>query len=147
MSYLSRKKQKMLKKFNNILIIDDDQVNNFIVSSTLKKLQISEHIDAVLNGLEGIHYLIDKSKSAPEMIPQLIILDINMSVMDGWEFLEEFEKFEEEFKSNINIYMVSSSVYEEDIQRSKTFASVKDFISKPLLEETILQIYNKHFNE
>ena len=137
----------MHKKFNNILIIDDDQVNNFIVTSTLKKLQIAEHIDAVLNGLEGINYLVDKEKSEPNLIPQLIILDINMGVMDGWEFLEEFEKFDEALKSKIIIYMVSSSVYEEDIQRSKSYPSVISFISKPLLEDTILGIYRNHFQE
>ena len=63
-----------------------------------------------------------------------------MPVMDGWDFLEEFEKFDEEHKSQMFIYMVSSSVYNEDIERSKKYPSVKVFISKPLVKERIAEI-------
>ncbi len=132
----------MSKKINNILLVDDDTVNNFIVVNTLNKLDITDNVDSVLNGLEGIEYLKAKIEYNKALIPSVIFLDINMPVMDGWEFLEEFELLPEEVKDNCNIYMVSSSVYEDDIAKSRQYKSVKDFISKPLMRDKILEIYN-----
>lgn len=132
----------MSKKINNILLIDDDTVNNFIVINTLNKLEITENVDSVLNGLEGIEYLKSKISSNKELIPSVIFLDINMPIMDGWEFLQEFELLPEEVKNQCSIYMVSSSVYEDDISKSKQYKSVKDFISKPLMRDKIMEIYN-----
>ncbi len=132
----------MSKKINNILLVDDDTVNNFIVINTLNKLDITEHVDSVLNGLDGIEYLKSKIESNLELIPSVIFLDINMPIMDGWEFLHEFKSFPEDIKNRCNIYMVSSSVYEDDIAKSKQYKSVKDFISKPLMRDKIMEIYH-----
>jgi CheY-like chemotaxis protein len=123
----------MSKKINNILLIDDDTVNNFIVINTLNKLDITENVDCVLNGLDGIEYLKSKIESNKDLIPSVIFLDINMPIMDGWDFLQEFELLPEEIKNHCDIYMVSSSVYEDDISKSKQYKYVKDFISKPLI--------------
>lgn len=134
----------MSKKINNILLIDDDAVNNFIVINTLKRLDIADKITAATNGLEAIDLIKSYISDNQNDLPKIIFLDINMPIMDGWEFLEEFEKLDSEIKSQIYIYMVSSSVYEDDISRSKTYQSVTDFISKPLIQEKILEIYRNH---
>lgn len=134
----------MSKKINNILLVDDDTVNNFIVINTLNKLDITENVDSVLNGADGIEYIKNMIDNNPQLIPSIIFLDINMPVMDGWEFLEEFEKFAEDIKKQCKIYMVSSSVYEDDISKSKHYSSVIDFISKPLMREKIMDIYNEY---
>ncbi len=133
----------MAKKINNILLVDDDTVNNFIVINTLNKLEITENVDCVLNGLDGIEYLKSKYATAKELIPTVIFLDINMPIMDGWEFMQEFELLPDEIKNQCKIYMVSSSVYEDDITKSKQYTLVKDFISKPLMRDKIMQIYNE----
>lgn len=134
----------MSKKINNILLVDDDTVNNFIVINTINKLDITENVDSVLNGSDGIEYIKNMIDNNPQLIPSIIFLDINMPVMDGWEFLEEFEKFAEDIKKQCKIYMVSSSVYEDDISKSKQYSSVIDFISKPLMREKIMDIYNEY---
>lgn len=134
----------MSKKINNILLVDDDTVNNFIVINTLNKLDITENVDSVLNGADGIEYIKNMIDNNRQLIPSIIFLDINMPVMDGWEFLEEFEKFAEDIKKQCKIYMVSSSVYEDDISKSKHYSSVIDFISKPLMREKIMDIYNEY---
>lgn len=133
----------MSKKINNILLVDDDTVNNFIVINTLNKLDITENIDSVLNGADGIEYIKTKFENDKSRLPSLIFLDINMPIMDGWEFLEKFEEFSEEIKKSCKIYMVSSSVYEDDIAKSKQYTSVKDFVSKPLMRDKILEIYSE----
>lgn len=129
-----------MEKLRSVLLIDDDHINNFIVVSKLKHLNLVTNINCVENGRQGIEFIAKSINEGPDNLPQLIFLDINMPVMDGWDFLEEFEKFDEEHKSQMFIYMVSSSVYNEDIERSKKYPSVKVFISKPLVKERIAEI-------
>ena len=72
--------------------------------------------------------------------PTVLFLDINMPTLTGWEFLEEYEKFSEEVKSQINIYILSSSVDLRDKDKEKGNKYIKGFISKPLDHETILSV-------
>lgn len=129
-----------MEKLRSVLLIDDDHINNFIVISKLKNLQLVEHINCVENGHQGIDFIKKCIVEDADKLPQLIFLDINMPVMDGWDFLNEFEKFDEIHTSKMHVYMVSSSVYSEDINRSKKYPSIKVFISKPLVKEKIEEI-------
>lgn len=129
-----------MKKLKSILLIDDDNINNFIVVSKLKSIQLVENINFVENGKEGLSFILKCVENDPENLPGIIFLDINMPIMDGWEFLAEFDKIPIEYTSKMHIYMVSSSVYSEDIEKSKQYSSVKMFISKPLVRERIEQI-------
>lgn len=129
-----------MKKLQSILLIDDDHINNFIVVSKLKSISLVENIHCVENGDEALSFIKNCIESDVNDIPYLIFLDINMPVMDGWEFLTEFEKLDAKNLSKMHIYMVSSSVYTEDIERSKQYPSVKMFISKPLVKEKIEEI-------
>ncbi len=129
-----------MKKLKSILLIDDDNINNFIVVSKLKSIQLVEEINYVENGKTALDFINKCIAENAENLPALIFLDINMPVMDGWEFLEEFDKLPTEYTSRMYIYMVSSSVYNEDIEKSKQYPNVKMFISKPLVREKIEQI-------
>lgn len=123
-----------------ILLIDDDTVNNYIVISTLKRCGISIPVKVCLNGAEGISYLKQVIEQDISSFPDIILLDINMPVMDGWEFLEAYEQLIHPHAGTSLIYMVSSSVYNDDIQRSKQYRSVKNFISKPLSREKMTHL-------
>ena len=79
-----------------------------------------------------------------ELIPGVILLDLNMTINDGLDFLEAFKKFKETLKCIIKIFIVSYSVYEKDLIRSKKSASVKGFISMPLSPDIIRVINNAH---
>ncbi len=74
-----------MEKFYNILIIDDDQVNNFLFSRMVQAVGISEKAEAVTSGKQGLVLLEEKIASG-EPLPQVIFLDINMPLMNGWEF-------------------------------------------------------------
>lgn len=128
-----------MEKLKKILLIDDDTINNFIVINKLKNIGLVENTVSVLNGQEGIDYL-QKCILENSDFPELILLDINMPILDGWGFLEEFSKIEKTYQNKTSIYMVSSSVYNEDIERSKKYSSIKMFISKPLVRERLNEI-------
>ncbi len=128
-----------MSKLKKILLIDDDTINNFIVINKLNNIALSLDAVSVLNGREGLDYL---NKCILENLdfPELILLDINMPVLDGWGFLDEFEKLEKNYQQKTAIYMVSSSVYIEDIEKAKEYSQIKQFISKPLSKDKLTDI-------
>jgi CheY-like chemotaxis protein len=116
-----------------ILLVDDDQLNNLINTRIITKFS-DYTVDSFTSGKAGLMYLHD---CEPELFPEIIFLDINMPVMDGWDFLEEFQKFPETLTQNCSIIMLTSSIDITDIEKSKRFKSVRDFMSKPLTLESL----------
>jgi CheY-like chemotaxis protein len=125
----------------NIFLIDDDPIFVFltrkIISSTASTSEITEFSD----GQTAIDFLSDSANS-PGLLPDIIFLDLSMPVMDGWQFLKEFVLLEPGLKKKITLYIVSSSISPHEVERSKTFEVVSDFLIKPLEEEKIAEIIN-----
>jgi CheY-like chemotaxis protein len=125
----------------NIFLIDDDPIFVFltrkIISSTATTSEISEFSD----GQTAIDFL-NAIANSPELLPDIIFLDLSMPVMDGWQFLQEYILLEPRLKKRITLYIVSSSISPHDVERSKTFQVVSDFLIKPLEEEKIAEIIN-----
>jgi CheY-like chemotaxis protein len=124
----------------HILIIDDDEINNFIAAKLIDKLPPKAKVSTCINGQEGINFVKNKLNNQEEF-PDIIFLDINMPLMNGWEFLEEYELFKNQIKKKVTINMLSSSVYNDDIIKAKTFTTVNKFISKPLTVDKIRDLY------
>ncbi|MBD3748039.1 MAG: response regulator [Sphingobacteriales bacterium] len=131
----------MTKENLQILIIDDDEINNFIAARLIGKIPPKAVVNTCLNGQIGLDFVKSKLQNQEEM-PDIIFLDINMPVMNGWEFLEEFEKIRAQINKKISINMLSSSVYNDDINKAETFHIVNKFISKPLTVNKIQDLYN-----
>ena len=123
--------------------MDDDNINNFINERLIKKLAISYEVNIVVNGEEALDFLKQKM-SSPEFIPDLILLDINMPVMDGFEFLKEYENLMLPNKEKVVITMLTTSTNPGDMARFNK-AQVSGFVNKPLTEPKILDIMKKHF--
>jgi CheY-like chemotaxis protein len=123
-------------EYINVLIVDDDEINNFIAAKLIKKVNNNSSVQTSLNGLEGINYIKSLLNDQDKM-PDVIFLDINMPIMNGWEFLDEYENIKASLSKETSIYMLSSSVYNDDIKKSETYSSVKRFISKPLTLEKL----------
>lgn len=119
-------------KFTDIVLIEDDPVDTFIAQQLLKKS--CDNVKAYKNGRLAIDSLLEM-----ENMPELILLDINMPDMNGFEFLEEFEKLPIEMKSCTTIYMLSSSDDKRDVDKALKYESVKKFITKPLNLDSILR--------
>lgn len=122
-----------------IFIIDDDALFVFLTKKMIGKLDPSAVITEFKDGLEGIDYL-KKIDGSEELLPHFIFLDLNMPVMDGWEFLDEFKKTWPIWTKNPKLYIFSSSISPFDIERAKDLAVVSDFIVKPLTPDKFLSI-------
>jgi CheY-like chemotaxis protein len=126
-----------MKKIPLTYIIDDDNIFTFVLKKILERNDSFQEIIDFKNGQNVIDLLRKKNQK----IPNIILLDINMPVIDGWQFLEELEKLP--IKEKLNIFIMSSSIDATDIQKSKSFSMVKDFISKPINNDKLIQILEK----
>ena len=115
----------------NICIVDDDDIYQFTVMKTLKSLELVKNIIVFSDGEEAINFMLDNINKESEL-PDVIFLDINMPIMDGFQFMEEYVKLKPKVGKNIIIYMVSSSVDPIDIEKAKNISAISDYIIKPM---------------
>jgi CheY-like chemotaxis protein len=139
----------MKKKLNTILLIEDNAMTNFLNKRLIDKLEITENLFIAENGQEGIDYLTHKGKFSENGTifprPDLILLDINMPVMDGWEFLNEYKNLPPDQKCEVLIVMLTTSPNPDDEEKALSTEEIGDFIRKPLTKEILENILNKYF--
>jgi CheY-like chemotaxis protein len=114
----------------NIFLVDDDRIYQFTARKTLESMGLASQVSIFSDGEEAIEFIRQHLKDA-NSLPDVIFLDINMPLMYGWEFIDEFEKLDLNGKK-VSVYMVSSSVDETDLKKSKEHAIIKDYIIKPV---------------
>lgn len=120
-----------------ICIIDDDPIYQFLINKIIGNSKANHEVLFFKNGKEALDYFtLDPDKNLPE----IILLDLEMPVMDGWDFLREIDKFHTE---NTAIYIVSSSVSDEDKEKAKAFPKIKGHFSKPINSNKIEEITKK----
>jgi CheY-like chemotaxis protein len=125
----------------SILLVDDDEINNFISIKLIKKALTTTEIVACLNGKFAIEQLIEMQRKGLDKLPDFILLDINMPVMNGWEFLDEYKRLSIDPLGKTKIFIISSSVFSNDINKARSYPLVKSFISKPLSVEKIKEMF------
>nr|WKN37100.1 response regulator [Tunicatimonas sp. TK19036] len=126
------------------MLIDDDEITNFINEQLISEMGITQEILIAKNGKEGITLVEDRCKIRNHNCPQLILLDINMPVMNGFEFLEQYQQLDLPSSQSIILIMLTSSDNKKDIERIK-LSNVIDYLSKPLTVEKLTSVMNKHF--
>ena len=126
----------------SVLLVDDDEINNFISIKLIKKALLNTEIMACLNGRFAIDQLVELQRKNADKLPDYILLDINMPIMNGWEFLDEFERLNLDQAGKCKIYIISSSVFSNDINKARSYPLVKDFISKPLNVDKITELFS-----
>jgi len=127
------------------MLIDDDEANNYLNKRTIEKLDCTEHIEVAKNGMIAMEQ-IKKGIKMEQCMPKLIFLDLNMPVMDGWEFLEEFNKLEFALREMTKIVILTTSLNPADRAKAENIKEVSGFINKPLRESFVKQILKEHFS-
>lgn len=132
-----------MNKLNCILLVDDDPATNFVNEITIQKAGAADSIVKAKNGLEALDY-IQSVADAPQDAPALILLDINMPAMNGWEFLEEYSKLKDITPAPV-IVMLTTSLNPDDKLKADKITQIKGFENKPLTKEALEKIYEKFF--
>ena len=139
-----------MKKFNSILLIDDDTATNDFHKIIIKLADVTHNIHAVESGQEGLDYLASKgdyhAKENVHPKPDLIFLDINMPAMNGFEFIEEYKKMPEDQKGLHLIVMLTSSLNPDDKETAEKLSDIKEYLSKPLTKENVLKIRDQYLS-
>lgn len=129
-------------KFSTVMLIDDSEIDNFINQKMIEGCNIAEKIyihtssKSALEFLKNIERTSDVTKN---LIPEIIFLDINMPIMDGFQFLDEFDKLSESFKS-VKVVMLTTSINPSDIERSSKNKYIIKYINKPLTQEILASL-------
>jgi CheY-like chemotaxis protein len=121
-------------------LIDDDDIYQYTARFMLESTGLAKEIHSFFNGSDAIRYFRDQKNITRETLPDIIFLDINMPVMNGWEFLEEYGTFYTSFPKTIAVYVVSSSVDSSDMQKSRSYKAVNDYIVKPINRKRYLEL-------
>jgi CheY-like chemotaxis protein len=129
-------------KIKSIMLIDDDKNDNFYHEREILKASPGVNVIAKTSGMEALEYL----KSNKEK-PELIFLDINMPIWDGWAFLLEYSRLEPELQKGTMIMVLTSSKNPTDELRAKAWGFVAGFIIKPLSKDKMLDIIKNYFEE
>lgn len=139
-----------MKKLNTILLIDDDQINNYLNEVLLKELGIAQAVKVVLNGKQALEYLLDhceathKSEHKRSFCPELIIFDHHMPVMDGMEFIQALNQIGFVNRQEVVFILLAIHTAQEDIEAFKGLG-VQEFTNKPLSKEIVMDAYHKYF--
>lgn len=123
------------------LLIDDDPTVNFIGQIMMKHHDFSSDSRTFTNAEEALQLI----RTLKPEAPYCIFLDLNMPIMDGWEFLEAFSKLPEDTKAAFHIFILTSSVSPTDREKAATYKEVSEFISKPLHEAKLHELKQKYF--
>jgi len=126
-----------------IWVIDDDVIYQTIIKKLIYKSgAYSEHF-SFPNGNEAISTLKKTLEDNSNNLPDIILLDINMPVLDGWEFMDEFQNLKSKINKKINIFIVSSSIAVEDKNKAETYGEIMRYMSKPVTVDVLVELASK----
>lgn len=124
----------------SICIIDDDKIYQMIIKKIIERTVAFDNVKFYDDAI----YALEDFKDHSIHLPKLILLDINMPQMDGWQFLDSLIKHRPNFHEHTTIYIVTSSIAHSDREKAKSYSQVSGFLSKPISVEKLTEISVKH---
>ena len=129
----------MTPRVANLWIIDNDPMVSFYIKRLTELGALADIITIYDSPRGAVDYLL-LHKSSLEHLPDIILLDIYMPEMDGWEFLQEFQKIKDKLMKNVEIHIITSSNHPKDISRAQSFPEVKSYLQKPVTLEALQEL-------
>lgn len=126
-----------MKKLDRACLIDDDKIFTYLVSKQMKLMNFCDSLLIFNDGDEALKSL-RKIIETPDYLPSVILLDINMPILDGWQFLDEFIKFK--IARKVTVYIVSSSIDQADYIKANTYKEVSNFYIKPITNDNLAEM-------
>ncbi len=123
----------------NVFVVDDDDIYQFTMGVTLKNIPKVSFTSTFCDGAEALDHIL-ANQNVPRALPDIIFLDINMPVMDGFQFMEEFVDLLPKLNKTIKVYLVSSSIDPKDIKKAKRIDAISDYLIKPIKSEDVKEI-------
>ncbi len=114
-----------------VLLVDDDRIFLMICEKLIRMTNFSSQIHICMNGKEAIDHLYSKSDQK-DSLPEVILLDINMPILNGWDFLDEYINFAQSNNVDIPVIIISSTVHSIDTEKAQNYDCIKGFFTKPL---------------
>jgi CheY-like chemotaxis protein len=124
---------------NKLVIIDDDPIDHFLIQHIMQDHNYANNTTYTMDGSLVLDY-IEQNKHQPELLPDVIFLDLNMPKFSGWDFLDRYELLLPHLQKDIQVHILTSSVRPLDKERSAQYPFVKSYMSKPLKESVIIGI-------
>jgi len=119
----------------NFIVIDDSKLDCFIAEKIIRNTGMSDDVKSFTDAREALAYI--KDKPAGSTNKTVLIVDIQMPVMNGFEFIEALEQLSQDVQDDYLVYVLSSSINENDLNRVRSYKSVKHFLNKPLNSNTL----------
>lgn len=132
-------------KLSHLLLVDDDPTTNFFNRHLIEKMNVCEEIHEAGNGQEALDRI--EELRLLGQAPDMILLDINMPIMNGFEFLEQYSKLDQKIQESVVICMLTTSLAQPDLDRSNEYVELNDYIDKPLSEVKLRDLIQKYFGE
>lgn len=128
---------------NTTFIIDDDEIYVYAIKRLIKIRNLSERVVTFKNGKQAIDYFTD-TPLTEILMPDVILLDVRMPVLDGWGFLEAFSELDFVGKNKVGVFMVSSSIDPRDIDKADQFPMVEKYLFKPIDSDDLSLIFTNN---
>jgi CheY-like chemotaxis protein len=132
-----------MEKIREVFIVDDEPISNTIFEKLAGMCDFAETVVPFVSASDALDHLRQRQTDKIP-VPDIIFLDIRMPIVNGWEFLDEFEQMDREYYRDTVVYMLTSSSEQSDINRAKNYRHVEDYIVKPLTLDRLEQIRQKH---
>ncbi len=145
MSYNLKKMElkKAGSKYQSVMIVDDCEIDNYINEIIIKKAGFAENVykhSGALGSLEFLKNIAMLNYTDLDLLPSVLFLDINMPVLDGFQFLDELNNFPTQLNRKIKIVILSSSANPSDIKKASQYKQVVKFLHKPLTKEDLYNL-------
>lgn len=125
-----------------LTLIEDDDVIVYLTQKLIRESNEVELLNVLKNGRKALDYFIENISNLA-LLPDLIFLDLSMPILDGWQFLEEFEKIRTSIEKPIQLYITTSSISPKDLSKAEEYPFISDFIIKPISLENFNRIIGK----